>query len=120
MLGGHVIECRINAEDPLDDFRPAPGTISRWEPPTGDGVRVDTHVSVGYEVPPHYDSLIAKVIVRGDDRNDAIERMLVARRHFTIEGVPTTIAMHLAVLDSPAFRSGDYDTRSIPGWPPVA
>ena len=115
---GHVIECRINAEDPAQNFAPAPGTITRWRPPSGEGVRVDTHVEDGYVVPPFYDSLLAKVIVRGTDRGDAITRMVAALRAFHVEGVPTTIPMHLAILASPAFRAGDYDTRAIPGWPP--
>jgi len=117
-MTGHVIECRINAEDPSEGFRPAPGTITRWEPPSGDGIRVDTHIAPGYVVPPFYDSLLAKLIVRGTDRADAIERMIAALRAFTVEGVPTTIPMHLAILRSEAFRTGRYDTRSIPGWPP--
>jgi acetyl-CoA carboxylase biotin carboxylase subunit len=116
-LSGHVIECRINAEDPAADFAPAPGTIMAWQPPTGDAVRVDTHVEAGYVVPPFYDSLLAKVIVRGADRADAIARMIAALAAFTITGVPTTIPMHLAILGSDAFRTGAYDTRSIPGWP---
>jgi acetyl-CoA carboxylase, biotin carboxylase subunit len=115
---GHVIECRINAEDPSAGFAPAPGTIATWRPPTGEGVRVDTHVEPGYVVPPFYDSLLAKVIVRGVDRGDAIARMVQALSAFAVEGVPTTIPMHLAILQSEAFRSGRYDTRSIPGWPP--
>jgi len=117
VLAGHVIECRINAEDPADGFRPAPGTITRWQPPAGDGIRVDTHVEVGYQVPPHYDSLIAKVIVRGADRDDAIASMLDALARFEVAGVPTTIPMHRAILASDAFRTGAYDNRSIPGWP---
>jgi acetyl-CoA carboxylase, biotin carboxylase subunit len=116
-LAGHVIECRINAEDPRDNFKPAPGTITAWRPPSGDGIRVDTHVVAGYVVPPFYDSLIAKLIVRGGDRNDAIAKMLSALAAFTVEGVPTTIPMHQAILSSPAFRAGAYDTRAIPGWP---
>ncbi|MEZ4366046.1 MAG: biotin carboxylase N-terminal domain-containing protein [Kofleriaceae bacterium] len=115
---GHVLECRINAEDPADGFRPAPGTITAWSPPTGDGVRVDTHVALGYEVPPHYDSLLAKVITTGADRAAAIERMLAALAAFEVGGVPTTIAMHRAILASEAFRTGAYDTRAIPGWEP--
>jgi acetyl-CoA carboxylase biotin carboxylase subunit len=115
---GHVIECRINAEDPANDFAPAPGTIEVWRPPTGEGVRVDTHVEPGYVVPPFYDSLLAKVIVRGVDRDDAIARMVQALSAFTVTGVPTTIPMHLAILQSEAFHSGRYDTRAIPGWPP--
>ena len=115
---GHVIECRINAEDPAQNFAPAPGTITRWRPPSGEGVRVDTHVEESYVVPPFYDSLLAKVIVRGVDRAEAIARMTQALSAFIVEGVPTTIPMHLAILASPAFRAGDYDTRAIPGWPP--
>ena len=116
-LDGHVIECRINAEDPREGFKPAPGTISAWAPPTGDGIRVDTHVVAGYVVPPFYDSLIAKVIVKGRDRSDAIARMLAALGTFKVEGVPTTIPMHQQILASKAFAAGDYDTRAIPGWP---
>jgi acetyl-CoA carboxylase biotin carboxylase subunit len=115
---GHVIECRINAEDPARGFAPAPGTVTAWRQPAGEGVRVDTHVEPGYVVPPFYDSLLAKVIVRGADRADAIARMVQALSAFTVEGVPTTIPMHLAILQSEAFRSGRYDTRAIPGWPP--
>jgi acetyl-CoA carboxylase biotin carboxylase subunit len=115
---GHAIECRINAEDPARDFQPAPGKITAWRVPGGDGVRVDTHVEAGYVVPPFYDSLLAKVIVRGRDRDDAIARMLAALSAFHVEGVPTTIPMHVAILSSDAFRRGAYDTRSIPGWPP--
>ena len=113
---GHAIECRINAEDPAADFAPRPGTITTWRPPAGDGIRVDTHVEPGYVVPPHYDSLLAKVIVRAPDRAAAIAKMIAALSAFEIAGVPTTIPMHLAVLASPAFRAGDYDTRAIPGW----
>jgi len=116
-MTGHVIECRINAEDPSNGFAPAPGTITAWQPPAGDGIRVDTHVEAGYVIPPFYDSLLAKLIVRGTDRPDAIERMIAALSAFTVAGVPTTIPMHLAILRSDAFRTGAYDTRSIPGWP---
>jgi len=116
-MTGHVIECRINAEDPRDGFRPAPGTITEWKPPSGDGIRVDSHVVPGYVVPPFYDSLIAKVIVRGADRTDAIARMQAALASFRVEGVPTTIPMHQQILASKAFAASDYDTRAIPGWP---
>jgi acetyl-CoA carboxylase, biotin carboxylase subunit len=116
-LAGHVIECRINAEDPSNNFTPAPGTITAWQPPSGDGIRVDTHVEAGYVVPPFYDSLLAKLIVRGTDRADAITRTLAALAAFRVEGVPTTIPMHQKILASEAFRTGAYDTRSIPGWP---
>ncbi len=119
VMTGHVIECRINAEDPSDGFKPAPGKITTWKPPHGDGIRVDTHVEPGYVVPPFYDSLLAKLIVKGENRDDAIARMIAALSAFTVEGVPTTIPMHLAILNSDAFRTGRYDTRSIPGWPPA-
>jgi acetyl-CoA carboxylase biotin carboxylase subunit len=114
---GHAIECRINAEDPANGFAPAPGTITAWRAPAGDGVRVDTHACDGYVVPPFYDSLIAKLVVRGDSRDDAIARMIAALESFEIRGVPTTIPMHLAILRSDAFRTNRYDTRAIPGWP---
>ncbi|HET9991930.1 MAG TPA: biotin carboxylase N-terminal domain-containing protein [Kofleriaceae bacterium] len=114
---GHVIECRINAEDPANNFAPAPGTITAWQPPSGDGIRVDTHVVAGYVVPPFYDSLLAKLIVKAADRDAAIAKMLAALAAFRVEGVPTTIAMHRQILASEAFRTGSYDTRSIPGWP---
>jgi acetyl-CoA carboxylase, biotin carboxylase subunit len=119
-LTGHVIECRINAEDPADGFRPAPGTITAWEPPSGDGVRVDTHVTTGYVVPPFYDSLLAKVIVTAPERDAAIARMIAALKAFRVGGVATTIPMHVAILGSAAFRDNRYDTRSIPGWPAAA
>ena len=117
VFSGHVIECRINAEDPANHFAPAPGTITAWQPPEGDGIRVDTHACAGYVVPPFYDSLIAKVIVRGADRADAIDRMIAALSAFEVGGVPTTIPMHLAILRSEPFRANRYDTRAIPGWP---
>jgi acetyl-CoA carboxylase biotin carboxylase subunit len=120
VLGGHVLECRVNAEDPSDGFRPAPGTLMAFALPDLEGgqVRVDTHVSAGYEVSPFYDSLLCKVIVRGATREDACERMSRALRGLVCEGVPTTIPMHLAVLASAAFRKSEHTTRAIPGWPP--
>jgi acetyl-CoA carboxylase biotin carboxylase subunit len=117
-LDGHVIECRINAEDPSQGFRPAPGRITTWRAPTGPDVRVDTHVESGYVVPPHYDSLLCKVITRGATRDEACDRMTAALRELVCEGVPTTVPMHLAILGSPDFRASRYDTRTIPGWPP--
>jgi acetyl-CoA carboxylase biotin carboxylase subunit len=116
---GHAIECRINAEDPAQGFKPSPGVITRFDVPLDQGpgkVRVDTHVENGYEVPPYYDSLIAKVIVHAPTREAAIETMSRTLRATRIDGVATTIPLHLAVLDSPAFKKGQYDTRSIPGW----
>ena len=117
-LTGHAIECRINAEDPYQAFRPAPGVITRWEAPSGDGIRVDTHVADGYEVPPFYDSLICKVIAHGANRQQAIDRMIGALDRLVCEGVPTTIPMHQSILKSSDFQNNAYDTGGIPGWPP--
>jgi acetyl-CoA carboxylase, biotin carboxylase subunit len=116
-LSGHVIECRINAEDPSDNFKPAPGTVTAWQPPAGEGIRVDSHVEAGYVVPPFYDSLLAKLIVKAPTRDAAIAKMLAALAAFRVEGVPTTIPMHMKILQGDAFRTGAYDTRAIPGWP---
>lgn len=122
-LTGHTIECRINAEDPSAGFRPTPGRLTAFEIPTDRGpgrVRLETHLAVGEEVTPHYDSLMAKVIAHGLTRDAAIETLLATLTASRIEGVSTTIPMHLAILDSPAFRAGEYDTRSIPGWESLA
>jgi acetyl-CoA carboxylase biotin carboxylase subunit len=116
-FSGHVLECRINAEDPGRGFAAAPGRIDRWQVPAQTpSLRIDTHVQDGYVVPPFYDSLLCKVIVKGGDRADAIARMIEALSAITCGGVPTTIPMHLAVLRSEAFTTGRYDNRSIPGW----
>jgi len=117
-LNGHAIECRINAEDPTNGFRPSPGTITRWDlPGDRDGaIRVDTHVAAGYTVPPHYDSLLCKVIAHGATRDDACDHMIAALEQLVCEGVDTTIPMHLQIMRSDAFRKNDYDTSSIPGW----
>ncbi len=118
-LRGHAIECRINAEDPSNGFRPSPGVITRWQVPHGsEDVRVDTHVESGYEVPPFYDSLICKVIAHGRTRDAAADRMVAALEALVCEGIATTVPMHLAILRSAAFRRNDYTTRAIPGWPP--
>lgn len=116
----HAIECRINAEDPADGFRPAPGTLTSWSLPDLEGgeVRVDTHVTEGYVVPPFYDSLLCKVIARGATRDEACDRMARALRGLVCEGVPTTIPMHLAILASDTFRKSEHTTRAVPGWPP--
>lgn len=118
---GHTIECRINAEDPTRNFAPAPGRITKWQLPSLPGVpataiRVDTHVEAGYVVPPHYDSLICKVLASGADRAEAIDRMIAALQSLQCEGIPTTIDMQIAILRSPEFRENRYDTRAIPGW----
>ncbi len=110
---GHAIECRVNAEDPRQDFRPSPGTLSAFVPPGGPGVRVDTHAFAGYTVPPYYDSLLAKVVVWGADRGEAITRMRRALMEFEIGGVPTTIPFHLMVLDNAFFRRGEVYTNFV-------
>ena len=112
-LRGHAIEFRINAEDPAEDFRPAPGRVSRFRPPLGPGVRVDTHVEEGYAIPPFYDSLIAKVIVWGEDREVAIARGRRALSELELEGVPTTRELALDIVSSEAFGSGDYTTSFL-------
>jgi acetyl-CoA carboxylase biotin carboxylase subunit len=110
---GHAIECRINAEDPYHDFRSSPGKITSFHIPGGYGVRVDTHAYAGYVIPPYYDSLIAKLIVHGRDRQEAINRMLHALEEFIIEGIHTTIPFHQQVLESEDFRSGRFDTHFV-------
>lgn len=112
-LRGHAIEFRINAEDPAEDFRPAPGRVSRFRPPLGPGVRVDTHVEDGYTIPPFYDSLIAKVIVWGEDREVAIARGRRALAELALEGVPTTRELALDIVSSEEFGSGDYTTSFL-------
>ena len=107
---GHAIEIRLNAEDPSRGFLPAPGTVTRFRPPLGPGVRVDTAVADGSEIPPFYDSLIAKVIVHDDDRPAAIARAVRALEELEIEGIPTTRELALDVLRSPGFASGSYST----------
>ncbi len=106
-MSGHAIECRVNAEDP-ETFVPSPGHITAWVPPGGPKVRVDSHMMAGYTVPPHYDSLIAKIIVHGRDRAEAIARMHRALAETIVEGVKTTIPYHLKLLSDPAFLSGEF------------
>jgi acetyl-CoA carboxylase, biotin carboxylase subunit len=112
-LRGHAIELRINAEDPAHDFRPAPGTVTRFRPPLGPGVRVDTHVVDGYVIPPYYDSLVAKVIVWAEDRPAALRRAVRALTEFQLEGVPTTRELAIDILESDEFASGDYTTAFL-------
>ncbi len=107
----HAIECRINAEDPFNDFRPSPGLIKTLHMPGGHGVRVDTHVYAGYNIPPNYDSMIAKLIVTAANRQDAICKMKRALEEFTIEGVNTTIPFHIQLMDHPDFVAGNYTTK---------
>jgi acetyl-CoA carboxylase biotin carboxylase subunit len=113
VLRGHAIECRINAEDPDQNFRPHPGKISGYLPPGGPGVRMDSHVYTDYEIPPYYDSLIGKLIVWGPDRSTAIKRMKRALRECAITGVPTTIDFHKLILENPAFLAGEVYTNFI-------
>lgn len=113
MLRGHAIECRINAEDPNHDFRPAPGRISGFLPPGGPGVRIDSHVYTDYQIPPYYDSLIGKLIVWGPDRPTAINRMKRALREFALTGLPTTIGFHQKILETPEFLQGEVYTNFV-------
>jgi acetyl-CoA carboxylase biotin carboxylase subunit len=110
---GHAIECRINVEDPDRDFMPSPGRITRWSVPQGEDVRVDTHAFAGYVVPPFYDSLLAKLIVRGADRRAAIARMRSVLSRFDADGVKTNVAFHRFVLAHPDFQRGAVSTRWI-------
>ena len=112
-LNGHAIECRINAEDPSHNFRPSPGKITGWLPPGGPGVRVDSHVYTGYEIPPFYDSLIGKLIVWGKDRNSAIKRMNRALNECAVTGIPTTINFHLTLLNKTKFLEGRIHTKYV-------
>ncbi len=112
-MRGHVIECRVNAEDPSRNFQPSPGRIETFHTPGGPGVRVDSHVYAGYTVPPYYDSLLAKLIVQGRDREEALIRMRVALEAFVIEGVTTTIPFLARVMSNPRFRAGEVDTKFL-------
>ena len=110
-VAGHAIECRINAEDPALDFRPAPGRITRWRPPEGEGVRLDSHLSEGASIPPYYDSMVGKLIVTGADRAQAIARLTEALDAFEVEGVPTTIALHRRIVRHRDFIDNRIHTR---------
>ena len=111
VLTGHAIECRINAEDPARDFVPVPGTITRWQPPEGEGIRLDSHITEGAVIPPFYDSMIGKLIVHAASRELAIAKMADALGSFKVEGVPTTIPLHQKILASDAFQSNAFHTR---------
>jgi len=110
-FGGHAIEFRINAEDPEHDFQPSPGTVTAARFPAGDGIRVDTHIEAGSRVPPYYDSLLAKIIIGGSNRDIALACARAALDNCRIEGVKTNIAIHRALLDDPAFIAGGVDTN---------
>jgi acetyl-CoA carboxylase, biotin carboxylase subunit len=112
-FNGHAIECRINAEDPSKSFMPSPGKITALNLPGGPGVRVDTHIYAGYSIPPFYDSLIAKLIVHGHNREEAILRMVRALDEFVVEGVHTTIPFHKLILGNEAFKSGKIHTKWV-------
>lgn len=117
LFSGHSIECRINAEDPENGFIPNPGTITRFSLPESElnkNVRLDTHVREGYVIPPFYDSLIGKLIVHGETRLETIDLMKKVLQRFTIEGVKTTIPLHIAIMENEVFRSGFYNTNFIP------
>jgi len=109
----HSIECRINAEDPYNDYRPSPGKIQSLHIPGGHGVRVDTHVYAGYTIPPFYDSMIAKLITTAQTREEAIAKMKRALEEFVVEGVKTTIPFHLQLMDDPDFIAGKYTTKFL-------
>lgn len=112
-MRGHAIECRINAEDPAHNFRPSAGTITVFHPPGGHSVRVDTHAYAGYKIPPHYDSMIAKLIVSADTRESAINRMRRALSEFVVEGIKTTIPYHLQLMDDENFKKGTFNTKYL-------
>lgn len=112
----HAIECRINAEDPYNDFRPSPGKITVLHQPGGHGVRVDSHVYAGYVIPPYYDSMIGKLITVAQTRQEAIQTMYRALSEYVIEGVKTTIPFHLQLMQDERFRSGDFNTKFLEGF----
>jgi acetyl-CoA carboxylase, biotin carboxylase subunit len=110
---GSAIECRINAEDPGNNFQPSAGTVTRWQPPGGPGVRLDTHVVAGYRVPPNYDSLVAKLLVHQPSRPEAIAAMRRALGEFVVEGIKTTVPIHQKIFSTSAFVEGQVDTTFI-------
>jgi acetyl-CoA carboxylase biotin carboxylase subunit len=107
------MECRINAEDPANGFRPSPGKITNLHLPGGHGVRVDSHVYAGYTITPFYDSMIAKLIVSGQSREEVMVRMKRALGEFVIEGVKTTIPFHIEMMDNEIFKSGNFTTKFL-------
>ena len=113
---GHAIQCRINAEDPLNDFRPSPGKITEYHEPGGHGIRIDTHVYAGYTIPPYYDSMISKLITVAQTREEAITKMERALGEYIIEGVKTTIPFHQKLMQHPKFRDGKITTNFLDEW----
>ena len=120
-LKGHAIECRINAEDPANNFAPCPGLIERYHAPGGPGVRLDSHAHAGYSVPPFYDSMIGKLMVHGRNRGEAISIMQRALEEFVIEPIKSTVPIHREILKNPMFRRGqmhtDFIQRLMGDWP---
>ncbi|MEB8328338.1 acetyl-CoA carboxylase biotin carboxylase subunit [Flavobacteriaceae bacterium KMM 6897] len=112
----HSIECRINAEDPYNNFRPSPGKITTLHTPGGHGIRLDTHVYSGYTIPPNYDSMIAKLITTAQTREEAINKMKRALDEFVIEGIKTTIPFHRQLMDHPDYLAGNYTTKFMESW----
>jgi acetyl-CoA carboxylase biotin carboxylase subunit len=112
-INGWSIECRINAENPSKNFMPSPGKVTMYMPPGGFGVRVDSAMYTGYSIPPFYDSMVAKLIVHADTREEAVARMKRALDEFIIEGVDTTIPFHSRLMDNEVFKSGDFDTNFL-------
>jgi acetyl-CoA carboxylase biotin carboxylase subunit len=112
---GHAIECRINAENP-DTFAPSPGRISGWQLPGGFGVRVDSHAGAGYRVPPYYDSMIAKLVVQGSTREDALDRMRLALAEMHVEGISTNVPLHREILRDAGFAAGGVDIHHLERW----
>lgn len=106
----HAIQCRINAEDPSNDFRPSPGKITDYHSPGGHGVRIDTHIYAGYIIPPHYDSMVSKLITVAQTREEAILKMKRALDEYVIDGIKTTIPFHQKLMDDPKFNEGDFTT----------
>jgi acetyl-CoA carboxylase biotin carboxylase subunit len=107
----HAIECRINAEDPYNDFRPAPGRITVLHTPGGHGVRIDSHIYAGYSIPPYYDSMIAKIIAVAQTREEAINTMSRALSEYVVEGIKTTIPFHQQLMQNEDFKSGNFTTK---------
>ena len=109
----HAVQCRINAEDPANNFQPSPGRIAFYYAPGGRGVRIDSHAYTGYVVPPYYDSLIGKIITVGATRDSAIDRMRRALDEYYVTGIKTTVPFHAAIMRSREFRDGKYDTGFV-------
>ena len=112
----HAIECRINAENPFDNFKPSPGRITTLHTPGGHGVRVDSHVYSGYSIPPNYDSMIGKLITVAQTREEAISKMYRALSEYVIEGIKTTIPFHMKLMQNEDFKKGNYTTKFLETW----